>query len=315
MSVSKFSIFSGSSHPELAKSIAKAVKKPLGKINLSNFSCGEKYISLGETVRGKDVFIVQTCRDQFVNEDLMELFLMINTAKLSFANKIHVIIPHFGYARQDKVHSPREPISAKLMADLIVKSGADNVITFSLHADQAQAFFDVPVDNVIIHKLFGKYFKKKKLKNVTVVSPDAGGAKNAKKFADEIGAQLAILHKSRPAHNKAITTHIVGNVKNRTCIIYDDMIDTAGSVVAAQDALLKAGANKDVYLAAAHAIFSGPAKKRFGKAKFKEVVVTDSLPITKEKQFKGLKQVAIGPLVGAIIKSISNNKSVSSLFY
>ena len=312
---SNFTIFSGSSHPELAQSIAKAVKKPLGKVKLTTFSSGEKYVALEQTVRGQDVFIVQTCRDQFVNDDLMELFLMINTAKQSFARRVHVILPHFGYARQDKVHAPREPISAKLMADLIVKSGADNVITIALHADQTQAFFDVPVDNVMVHKLFAKYFLGKKLKDVTVVSPDAGGAKNAKKFADELGAQLAILHKTRPAHNKAVTTHVVGNVKGRTCIIYDDMVDTGGSVVAAQEALLKSGAKKDVYLCAAHPIFSGPATERLSKANFKEVVVTDSLPVTKEKKFKGLKQVALGPLIGAIMQSITHDKSVSSLFY
>jgi len=315
MSVNNFTIFSGSSYPELAKSIAKSAKKSLGKVKLSTFSSGEKYVALEQTVRGQEVFIVQTCRDQMVNEDLMELFLMINAAKLSFAKKVHVIIPHFGYARQDKVHTPREPISAKLMADLIVKSGADNVIAFALHADQAQAFFDVPVDNIMTHKLFAGYFNKKKLNKLTVVSPDAGGAKNAKKFADQLGATIAILHKSRPAHNKAVTTHVVGDVKGRTCIIYDDMIDTAGTVVAAHGALLKAGANKDIYLAATHAIFSGPAVERLSKAGFKEVVVTDTLPITKEKQFKGLKQISIGPLVGAIIQSITHDKSVSSLFY
>lgn len=315
MSSNNYAIFSGSSHTALAESIAKAAKMPLGKVKLTNFSCGEKYIALEETVRGKDVFIVQTCRDQMVNEDLMELFLMINTAKQSFANKVHVIIPHLGYARQDKVHAPREPISSKLVADLITTAGADHVITFQLHADQAQAFFDCPVDNVMVHKLIAGHFVKKKLENVTVVSPDAGGAKNAKKFADELGAELAILHKSRPAHNEAVTTHVVGEVKGRTCIIYDDMVDTGGSVVAAKNALIGAGASEDVYLAATHAIFSGPAHERLSKAGFKEVVVTDSLPLGDNKQFDGLTQIPLGPLVGAIIKSVAEDKSVSSLFY
>ncbi len=315
MSLSNYAIFSGSSHPELAESIATAAQKPLGKIQLTRFSCGEKYVSLEETVRGKEVFIVQTCRDQLVNEDLMELFLMINTVKQSFGTKVHVIIPHLGYARQDKVHAPREPISAKLMADLIVKSGADHVITFQLHADQTQGFFDVPLDNIMVHKLFAEHFKKKELKNLTVVSPDAGGAKNAKKFADYLGANLAILHKSRPAHNQAVTTHVVGDVENQTCIIYDDMIDTAGSVMAAQEALLKGGANQDIYLAATHAIFSGPAQERLSQAKFKEVVVTNSLPITKDKEFEGLVQINLGPLIGSVIQSIAEDKSVSSLFY
>lgn len=315
MSVSKYAIFSGSSHPELAQAVAKAAKKSLGKIKLTQFSSGERYVALEQTVRGQEVFIVQTCRDQMVNEDLIELFLMINAAKQSFAKKVHVILPHFGYSRQDKVHSPREPISAKLMASLIVKSGADSVITFQLHADQTQAFFDVPVDNVMVHKLLAGHFLKKKMKNVTVVSPDAGGAKNAKKFADQLGAEIAILHKTRPEHNKSAITHVVGNVKGRSCIIYDDMIDTGGSVVAAQEALLKAGANKDVYLAATHPIFSGGAAEKLKKAKFKEVVITDTVPLSKEKKFPGLVQISIGPLIGSIIQSKTHDKSVSSLFY
>jgi ribose-phosphate pyrophosphokinase len=311
----KFTIFSGSSHPGLAREVAKATKEPLGKIKLSTFSCGEKYIALEQTIRGQEVFLIQTCRDQLVNEDYMELFLMINAAKLSFARKIHVIIPHFGYARQDKVHVPREPISAKVMADLLVKSGADNIIAFELHADQAQAFFDVPVDNISLHRLFADYFKKKKLKDVIVVSPDAGGAKKAKQLADDLGAPIAILHKSRPEHNKARTTHIVGDVKNKTCIIYDDMIDTAGSVAAAREALVKNGAKKDIYIAVTHAIFSGKAPQRLAKAGFKEVVVTDTLPLTKDKKFKGLKQLSIAPLLANVITNTTHQKSVSSLFY
>jgi ribose-phosphate pyrophosphokinase len=310
----KFKIFSGSSHPELAKAIAKALKVKLGKIKLTDFSCGEKYVALEETVRGQEVFIIQTAGDQ-VNEDLIELFLMCNAAKLSFASKVHVIIPNFGYARQDKVHVPREPISAKLMSDLLVKSGADHVITLQLHADQAQAFFDVPVDNLNAHGLFANYFKKKKLKDVVVVSPDAGGAKNAKLFADRIGAPIAILHKNRPGHNKSEVTHVVGDVKNKICVIYDDMIDTGGSVVSAREALLKKGAKKEMYLAATHPIFSGSAIKRLSKAGFKEVVVTNSVPLGKHKQFKGLKEISIAPLLAGVIKSVTSQKSVSSLFY
>lgn len=315
MAETKFMIFSGSSHPELAREIAKFLKKPLGPIKLSTFSCGEKYVALEHTIRGQEVFLVQTCRDQLVNEDYVELFLMINAAKLSFATQVHVIIPHFGYARQDKVHVPREPISAKVMADLLVMAGADHVITFELHSDQNQAFFDVPVDNIMLHHLFTDYFKKKKLKDITVVSPDAGGAKNAKKFGDDLGAPIAILHKSRPAHNKAAITHVVGNVKGKTCVIYDDMIDTAGTVANAKEDLIKNGAKKDVYLAATHPIFSGPAVKRLVKANFKEVVVTNTIPIPKAKKFKGLRQISIAPLLANIIASITHQKSVSKLFY
>lgn len=315
MAETKFTIFAGSSHPQLAQEVAKELKKPLGKIKLSTFSCGEKYVALEQTVRGQEVFIIQTCRDQLVNEDYMELFLMINAAKLSFASKVHVIIPHLGYARQDKIHVPREPISAKVMADLLVTAGADHVITFEMHSDQNQAFFDVPVDNVDLNRFFATYFKKKKLKDVTVISPDAGGAKNAKKFGDALGAPIAILHKSRPEHNKSIITHVVGDVKGRTCVIYDDMIDTAGSVANAAEVLKKQGANKDMYLVATHPIFSGYAPKRLAKAGFKEVVVSNTLPISKEKQFKGLKQISIAPLLANVIASITHQKSVSKLFF
>ncbi len=315
MAQPKFKIFAGSSHPELAKEIAKALKKPLGKVKLSTFACGEKYIAYEESFRGHDVFIVQTCTQPNVNEDLMELFLMVNAAKLSFANRVHVIIPHFGYARQDKIHVPREPISAKLMADLLVQAGADHVMTFQLHADQNQAFFDVPVDNFNADKLFADYIKKKKLKNITIISPDAGGAKNAKKFGDLLGAPIAILHKSRPGHNKSVVTHVVGDVKNRTCIIFDDMVDTGGSVVNAKEALLAHGAKKEMYLCATHPVFSDPAAKRLAKAKFTEVIVANSMPIPKEKQFKGLKQISIAPLLANAIDSITQQKSVSKLFF
>lgn len=310
-----YTIFSGSSHPELAEEIAKKLKKKLGKVKLSTFACGEKYIAFEESVRGKEVYIVQTCREGLVNEDYMELFLMINAAKQSFASKVHVVLPHVGYSRQDKVHVPREPISAKLMAHLIVESGADHVMTLALHSDQNQAFFDIPVDNISVHKLIANEVKKRKIKNLTVVSPDAGGAKNAKKFADELGAPIAILHKTRPKHNVAVTTHVVGEVEGRTCIIYDDMIDTAGSVVGAKEALVKHGANKEVYLAATHPIFSGPAIDRLSKANFKEVLVTTSMPLPKEKQFKGLTPISIAPLLANVIGSITEGKSVSSLYY
>lgn len=315
MSNPSFVLFSGSSHPKLAESISESLKKDLGQVLLTTFSSGEKYVALQQSVRGKDVFILQTCRDQAVNEDYMELFLMINAAKLSFAHKVYVIVPHLGYARQDKIHVPREPISAKVIADLLVTAGADSVITFELHADQTQAFFDVPVDNIKVHKLFAHYFKQKNLTNVTVISPDAGGAKNAKKFADDLGAPIAILHKTRPNHNQAVTTHVVGEVEGRTCIIFDDMIDTGGSVVAAREALLKAGANQEMYLAATHALFSGPAPERLGDAGFTEVVVTDTLPLSEAKQFKGLKQISIAPLLAEIIENVSEQKSVSSLYY
>jgi len=314
MPQNRFKIFAGSSHPELAEEVASLLKMPLGKAKFSTFSCGEKYVSIEETIRGHEVFIIQTCCDQTVNDDYMELFIMCDAMVRSFATKVHVIIPHFGYSRQDKIHIPREPISSKLMADLLVKSGAGHVVTLQLHTDQIQGFFDVPVDNLNINKTFAKYFIKKELKDLVVVSPDAGGAKNAKRFADILGASLAILHKSRSEHNVSEVTHVVGDIKNKTCIIFDDMIDTAGSVCNAKKALLANGANEDVYLCATHPIFSGPAVERFKDAKFKEVVVSNTLPVPTEKQFEGLKVISIAPLMASVVESVMGHKSVTELY-
>jgi ribose-phosphate pyrophosphokinase len=306
-------IFSGSSHPSLAEEIAKHLHLRLSKMHISRFACGEIYAKPLETVRGADVFLVQTASEN-VNEDLMELFVMLDAFKRSFADKIHVVMPHYGYARQDRVATPREPISAKLIADLISAAGADHVITMCLHSDQEQGFFDFPVDNLYTRKFFASYFKKKRLKNLVVVSPDAGGAKEAKKFADILGAELAIIHKSRPRANVSEVMHLVGDVKDKKCIIYDDMIDTAGSVVNAVKALRKHKAHPDIYLAATHAVFSDPAVKRLANAGFKEVVITNSIPVPKRKHFKGLKVLSIAPLLAKIIKNVHFNKSVSSVF-
>lgn len=304
-------IFSGSSHPELAKEIAKYLKMPLAELEIARFACNEIYAKPRETVRGVDVFVVQTASEN-VNEDLMELFIILDSLKRSFAGKIHVVMPHYGYSRQDRVATPREPISAKLMADLISKAGADHLITMKLHSDQEQGFFNFPVDNLNTEKLFAEYFKRKKIKDLVVVSPDAGGAKDAKKFADLLGASLAIIHKARPAHNKSEVTHVVGEVEGKNCIIFDDMIDTAGSVTGAIGALRKMGASKDIYLAATHAVFSDPATERLRDAGFKEVVVTNSIPIPAKKHFKGLKVLSVAPFLAKIIKNVHEDKSVTT---
>ncbi len=311
MSEFPIKIFSGTSHPELAKEIAKALKLPLSEMLISRFACKEIYAKPTETVRGTDVFVVQTGSEN-VNEDLMELFIMLDSLKRSFAGRIHVVMPHYGYARQDRVATPREPISAKLIADLISTAGADHLITMKLHSDQEQGFFNFPVDNVNTERLFADYFIKKKLKDVVVVSPDAGGAKDAKKFADLIGADLAIIHKTRPAHNKSEVMHVVGQVEGKTCVLYDDLIDTAGSVTAALKALRAMKANKDVYLAATHPVFSDPATERFKEAGFKEVVVSNSIPIADRKMFKGLKVLSVAPLLAKIIKNVHEARSVTT---
>ncbi len=304
-------LFSGSSHPALAEEIANHLSIKVSKMELMRFACGEIYAKSMESVRGADVFILQTTT-QAVNEDYMELFVIIDALKRSFARSIHVVMPHFAYARQDRVASPREPISAKLMANLISASGADHVITLKLHSDQIQGFFDFPVDNLNTEGLFCKYFLSKNLKDLIVVSPDAGGAKDAKKFADALHADLAIIHKNRPQHNVSEVMHVVGNVKGRTCLIYDDIIDTAGSVCSAKKALIEHGANPDIYLAATHAVFSDPALVRLSEAKFKEVVVTNSIPVSKNA-FPGLKVLSIASLLADIIKNVHEGKSLTDI--
>lgn len=306
-------LFSGSSHPELAQAVAHFLHVKLSDMELKRFASNEIYAKPVESVRGCDVFVIQTATGH-VNEDLMELFIMLDALKRSFAAGIHVIIPHYGYARQDRVATPREPISAKLIANLISAAGANHVITINLHSDQEQGFFDFPVDNLTARKLFADYFLRKKLKNLVVVAPDVGASKEAKRFADKLGAELAVIHKVRPEHNVAEVMHVVGDVADKTCLIFDDMIDTAGTVVAGKEALLKKGANEDVYLAATHAVFSNPAVERLRGAKFKEVVVTDTIPLPPEKIFPGLQILSVAPLLARTIKNVHESKSVSSVY-
>jgi ribose-phosphate pyrophosphokinase len=305
-------LFSGSSHRELAEAVAKELGETLGGVTLKTFSCGERYVKYEDSVRGQDVFILQTAT-QNVNEDLIELFLMCQAAKLSFAKSVHVIAPFFPYSRQDRVADYREPISAKLIAHLLEQAGADHVITLNLHSDQIQGFFSVPVDALDGQAIFSKYIEDKKLDKPVVVSPDAGGAKRAKKFADRIGAELAIMHKSRPEHQKVEILELVGEIKGHTCILFDDMIDTAGSLISAKDALIEAGANPDVYAIATHPVFSYPAIERLSDAGFKEVIVTDSIP-TDPNAFEGLTILPIAPLLAQVIQHVEKGQSVTEIY-
>jgi len=305
-------LFAGSSHPTLAAALSKELKIPLGKVALKPFSCGERYVKLEESVRGQPVYILQT-GTRSPNEDLMELFLMSQAAKLSFASTVHVICPHFPYARQDRVALPREPISAKLVAHLLEESGADHVITLDLHSDQIQGFFSVPVDALDARLIFAEHFRQKNLKNTVVVAPDAGGAKRAKKFADVLRADLAIMHKNRSEHHQAEIVEVVGDIEGKTCIIFDDMIDTGSSMLPAKEALLKRGASTEVYAAVTHAVFSGKAEENLTKAHFKEVVVTDSMPV-KANAFPGLTILPIAPMLAKVIQSVESGQSVTEIY-
>ncbi len=308
-----YKIFTGTSHPQLAEAIAHKLGKQISPMIRKQFACGEMYIKFDESFRGQEVFLIQTCRTGHMNDDLMELFLMIDAAKQSFASKVHVVLPYFAYSRQDKIHAAREGISAKLMADLIVQAGADHIVTVHLHSDQIQGFFDKPLDNLNPRKYFVDYFKAEKLDNAVVVSPDAGGAKMAKKFADELGVPMAILHKQRPEHNQSEVSHVIGDVEGKTPILVDDMVDTAGSVCAAKKALVAAGANDEVHLCATHPIFSGPARERLTEANFSKIVCTDSLPV--ENPPKNFHQISMADLLADVMNNVAEQKSVSQLYF
>ena len=313
MANSELCIFYGSSHPELGKGIASHIGIKTGDIRISRFASGEIYARLLTNIRGHSAVIVQTASHN-VNEDFMELFIIIDAMKRASAESITVVIPHFGYARQDRKAASREPISARLMANLLETAGANRIITMDLHSDQIQGFFNIPVDTLTAMPIFTNYIKEKGLTDVVVVAPDTGRAKVAKKFADRIGADLAILHKVRAEHNKSAVTHVVGDVKGKTVVITDDMIDTAGTITTGVKALKERGCNDDIYVIATHGLFSGPAVERMSNAGFKEVVVTDSLPIPEDKRFKGLKILSSASILGEAVKRNFENQSISSLF-
>lgn len=304
-------LFAGSSHPALSASLAKELQTTLGRITLKKFAAGECYVRYEQSLRGQDVFLLQAVgRDP--HDALFELFLMCQAAKLSFASSIHVILPYFPYARQDRVAEPREPISAKLMAQLLEEAGADHVITLNLHSNQIQGFFSVPVDVLDAGPIFAHYFRDKNIDRPVVVSPDIGGAKQAKKFADTLHADLAIMHKNRSAHHQAEILDVVGEVVGRTCIIYDDMIDTGGTHCSAIQALRARGVTGNIYLAATHAVFSGQAIERLSKAGFTEVVVTDSIP--NSATFPGLTVLPIAPMLAEVVRHIEKRESVTDIY-
>ncbi len=306
-------IFSGRANRPLAESVAHFLGQPLGQMELYNFSDGENYCQIKENVRGGDVFVIQpSC--QPVNDNLMELLLMIDAFKRSSAQRITAVIPYYGYARQDRKDKPRVPISAKLAADLLTAAGAHRVLCVDLHVPQIQGFFDIPVDHLFAAPLFVSSISKLNLPDLTMVSPDAGGVERARAYAKRLGAQLAILDKRREKANESEVLHVIGDVHGRSCFIVDDMVDTAGTLVKAAEALKKAGA-REVYASATHAVLSGPAVERIQNSVLSRVFVTDSIPLTEEKRAGGkIERLSVAPLIGEAIKRIHEESSVSSLF-
>jgi ribose-phosphate pyrophosphokinase len=307
-------VFSGTSNPELAEGIARHLGVELGNVKIRQFANGEIYVRYLESVRGCDVFIVQSvCAP--VNDALMELLIMVDAAKRASSRSITAVIPHYGYARQDKKSAAREPITAKLVADILTTAGVDRVIAMDLHQGQIQGFFDQPVNHLTALPILADYFESLNIpsEDLVVVSPDVGRAKACKKLSDMLGGSLAIMHKGRPAHNVAEITHVIGEVSGKVCIMADDMIDTAGSVTEGAKALMQAGAAK-VYVTATHGIFSAPAYERIESAPIEEVVVTNTVPVPDERRGGKIRVLSVAPLFGRAVQNVFNDESVSELF-
>ena len=311
-------IYSGSTNPQLAEGIARELGIELGQVKLEKFANGEIYARYQTSVRGADVFLIQSVcasTNYDVNDSLMEMLIMADAAKRASARSVCAVIAHYGYARQERKAAPREPITARLVADLISVAGVDRVIAMDLHQDAIQGFFSMPVNHMTAMPIFIDYYKRMELDmdKVCVVSPDVGRAKAAKKFQTLLDCDIAIMHKDRPRHNQSEITALIGNVEGKICIINDDMIDTGGSLVAAADTLITRGAEK-VFACATHGLFSGPAYDRIENSKIEEVVVTDAVPVPLERQTGKIKVLSIAPLVAKTISGVYNNNSISELF-
>jgi ribose-phosphate pyrophosphokinase len=306
-------LFTGSSNTNLARAVCKYLDIPLGGAKIERFADGEKVIRVEDDVRGKDCFVLQsTCRP--VDEHLVELLIYLDCLRRASASRITAVIPYFGYARQDRKDEGRVPITAKLVANIIAAAGADRVLAIDLHAAQVQGFFDIPVDHLSGELVLSKYFRNKKISNLTVVSPDVGNMKIASRYAERLGGELAIVHKKRVSGTEAIAQEIIGDVKGRNILMCDDIIATAGTVCSAAKLSKERGAEK-IYIGATHGVFAGQALERLNEAPIDEVVVTDTIPLTQETQKNGdIKVLTVSTMLGETIKRIHRNESVSNLF-
>jgi ribose-phosphate pyrophosphokinase len=308
----KLKIFTGNANPELANEIAAYLGIEVGDAHVSYFSDGEISVTINESVRGADVFVVQpTCPP--ANKNVMELLIMIDALKRASARRICAVLPYYGYARQDRKLKARDPITAKLLANIITAAGATRVLSMDLHAGQIQGFFDIPVDHLLGVPILAEYFQKIGIKDPIVVSPDVGGVIRARDLASRLETNIAIIDKRRPHPNETEVLHLVGDVKGKTAIVVDDIIDTGGTIVKAVDALIERGA-KDVYACCSHPVLSGPARERLEASPLKEVVVTNTIPVTPEDRFSRLKVLTVAPVFGEAIIRIHEDLSVSKLF-
>ncbi|MDR0879582.1 MAG: ribose-phosphate pyrophosphokinase [Clostridioides sp.] len=311
---SEIKIIAGNSSKELAKKIADYVGVKLLDCEVSKFSDGEICLNMNETVRGSDVFVVQSTNDP-VNDNLMELLIMIDALKRASAGRITAVIPYYGYARQDRKAKARDPITAKLVANLITAAGADRVLTMDLHASQIQGYFDIPLDHLLGGSILADYFNEKKIENLVVVSPDLGSVTRSRQFANAITGEvpIAIIDKRRPKANVSEVMNIIGEVKGKNVILMDDMIDTAGTIVNAAKALKKFGA-EDIYACCTHGVLSGPAIERISGSDIKELIVLDTIQLPEEKKIEKIQIKTVAPIFGEAIKKIFTNQSVSSIF-
>lgn len=309
---SNLKIFTGNSNPQLAKDIADYIGVELGCARVGHFNNGETQVMIGESIRGKDVFLIQsTC--QPVNDSLMELLIMADACKRASARTITLVVPYYAYARQDRKTRGREPISAKLVADLMTTAGATRVMTMDLHAGQIQGFFNIPVDHMMGWPVLSRYFNDMNKDEIVVVSPDLGGVTRARQLADRLGTSIAIIEKRRPMPGVAEVMNLIGSVEGKTAVIIDDIVDTAGSLVEGAKALEKMGA-KDVYACCSHAILSDPAIDRIKASNIKELVITNSIPLTEDKVCDKIKVQSIAPLFAEGILKVYTKTSISELF-
>ncbi len=305
-------IFSGNSNKPLSEAIAKELNKPLSDIEVGHFSDGETSVHIGETVRGRDVFIIQSTSSP-VNENLMELLVCIDALRRASAGRITAVIPYFGYARQDRKARPRDPITAKLVADIITSAGADRILTIDLHAPQIQGFFDIPVDHLEGGPILYKHFKSKVNEDFVVVSPDVGSVSRARTAASILNCPIAIIDKRRPRANQVQIMNIIGDVKGKTCLLVDDMIDTAGTICEGAQALADFGA-KEIYACCTHAVFSGPAIERIQKSPIKKIVVLDTIDLPEEKRIDKIEVLSIAKLLAKAINNIYLDQKMSEVY-
>ncbi len=310
--MNELKVFSGNANLKLAQDICDYLSIPLGRAQVTKFADGEINVQINENIRGTDCFLIQpTCPP--VNDNLMELLIMIDALSRASARRITAVLPYYGYGRQDRKVEPRVPITAKLVANLITSSGVSRLLMLDLHAGQIQGFFDIPVDHLYSTPVLVKYFKKKNISDVVVVSPDAGGVERARAFAKRLNADLAVGDKRRSGPNRVDTMNIIGNVEGKNAIIFDDMIDTAGSLIKVVEAL-KREKVLNVYAAATHAVLSGPAIERINNSAIKKLIVTDSIVLGEEKKISKIKVLSIAELLGEAISRINREESVSTLF-